>query len=172
MVYGSGLKVIGCLLLGLFSISPTINATSANETLFVTWEGLEADKCASIWLIRRFIAPTAEIRFYPRGTQFTEGIGFDTPDAPLRRYHNKSTFETLLERYVLEDSKLIYIGRIIHDIEVNTWERKVMAETPQVENDMQALMAQADTQKILEECQVYFERLYQTGVGSAKPAMP
>jgi len=172
MVYGSCLKAISRFLLCLLIVSPSANGDSGKDALFVTWEGFETDKCASIWLIRRFIAPAAEIRFYPRGTQFTEGIAFDTPDAQLRRYHNKSTFETLLERYALEDVKLIYLGRIIHDIEVNTWERKVMAETPQVENDMQALIAQEDTQRILEGCQAYFEQLYQTGIGSAKPVTP
>jgi len=91
---------------------------------FSTWDVFETDKCASIWLIKRFIDPKAEIRFFPHGTSITEGISFDTPEAKFRRYATKSTYETLLEHYDLKDPRLKYIGRIIHDIEVNVWEKR------------------------------------------------
>ena len=64
--------------------------------IFSTWEGFEADKCASIWLIKRFIDKNAVINFFPKGEIVKEGIPFDTPDAKFRRYHNMSTFESLL----------------------------------------------------------------------------
>lgn len=157
MVYGSPLKIIGCFI--ALMVIAFMNV--AQGEIFSTWEGLEADKCASIWLIKRFIDPAAEIRFYPKGKAITEGIPFDTPEASLRRYHNKSTFETLLEHYQINDAKLVYIGRIMHDIEVNIWEKKLMAESLQVESDIQAIDSQGATEKIIEQCRLYFDRLYE-----------
>ena len=39
------------------------------------------------------------------------------------------TFESLLTHYRLQDLKLIHIGKIIHDIEANIWEKKAFKET-------------------------------------------
>lgn len=150
--------VVGLCLLTLIAVTPIY---AADETsLFSTWEGFEADKCASIWLIKRFIAPKAEIRFYPRGELNLAGIAFDVPQAQFRRYHNKATFETLLEYYQLNDNKLNYIARIIHDIEINIWEQKVMAETLEVQHAIHEIIMQTDTKKIINDSHAYFDQLY------------
>lgn len=126
---------------------------------FATWDIFEADKCASIWLIKRFISPSAKILFYGREESPPKGILFDTPDAKFRRYHNKSTYETLIEHYKLNDLTLIYIGRIIHDIEVNIWERKVMDETRKVEEEVFEFLDDKQPEKTLIACVGYFDTL-------------
>ncbi|MCK5229930.1 MAG: chromate resistance protein, partial [Desulfobulbaceae bacterium] len=113
----------------LLFLLPLISKAPASEGVFSTWDVFETDKCASIWLIKRFIDPQAEIRFFPHGTSITKGIPFDTPEAKFRRYATKSTYETLMEHYNFKDPRLKYIGRIIHDIEVNIWEKKVYTES-------------------------------------------
>jgi hypothetical protein len=164
MVHGKYSTLVGSIgislcLLTLIAVTP-IHATD-KTSLFSTWEGFEADKCASIWLIKLFIAPEAEIRFYPQGEWNMAGIAFDVPNARFRRYHNKATFETLLEHYRLKDEQLSYIARIIHDIEVNIWEKKLMAETLEVQNAMHEIIMQTDSKKIIADCQGYFDRLYE-----------
>lgn len=155
---GQRLKALG-FVLGLVGCSGVL-AGEAGSQIFATWEGFEADKCASVWLIKRFIAPKAEIRFYPRGESLPEGVAFDTPDARFRRYHNKSTYETLLAHYDISDPKAAYIGRITHDIEVNIWEKKVIPETAQVMEDMPAIFSLTSHEAIVEACRGYFDRLY------------
>ena len=128
-------QVIGlmALLLGVLSLAiANADAPAQNQQpqTFASWDIFEADKCASIWLIKRYISPEATILFYSRDDNPPQGILFDTPEAKFRRYHNKSTYETLLEHYELTDPTLIYIGRIIHDIEVNIWERPVHPHSP------------------------------------------
>jgi len=159
---GSGrwLRAVG-FVLGLIGCGGAL-AGEGGSQVFATWEGFEADKCASVWLIKRFIAPAAEIRFYPRGESLPEGVAFDTPDARFRRYPNKSTYETLLAHYEISDPKAVYLGRITHDIEVNIWEQKVMPETAQVLEDMPALLSLPDHEAIVEACRGYFDRLYAT----------
>lgn len=138
-------------------------ATDQKKSLvFATWEDFEADKCASIWLIRRFVAPSAMIRFFPKGEVIQEGIPFDTPDAELRRYHNRSTFETLLAHYHLSDQKLVLLGKIIHDIEVNTWERKAFAESYQIQGDVRQIISDSKhPDGIASQCQQYFDLWYE-----------
>jgi hypothetical protein len=137
--------------------------------IFSTWEGFEADKCASIWLIRRFIDKNAVIKFFLKGEIIKEGIPFDTPDAKFRRYHNMSAFGSLLRHYNLKDPKLIYIGKIIHDIEVNTWEKKVMPETVKVQEEISNIIrnSKSNDEVIEKSCQ-YFDLLYRESMITIK----
>ena len=138
------------------------NILAAQEGLiFSTWEGFEVDKCASIWLIKRFIDEDAVIKFFPKGEAIKEGIPFDTPDAKFRRYHNMSTFESLLKHYEPRDPRLIYIGKIVHDIEVNIWERKVFYETPLVQDAVnQIIWNSGNGDEVIEKSCKYFDSLY------------
>jgi hypothetical protein len=160
MVCGQRPKVVLRLLVCFLLAISASDSLAEDKQVFSTWEGLEADKCASIWLIKRFISPSAEVRFYPRGEAVTDGIPFDTPDAQFRRYHNKATIETLIEHYRVDDEKIKYIARVIHDIEVNVWERKVMPETEQVSAEIQAILSLEDDQRALVQCVAYFDKLY------------
>jgi len=129
--------------------------------IFSTWEGFEPDKCASIWLIQGFIDPQAVIKFFPKGDSLDKGIPFDTPDAKFRRYAKMSTFESLVNHYKLTDAKLIYIGRIIHDIEINIWERKIMPETFAVRESITKIITESkDKKHIIEKGNIFFDTLY------------
>ncbi|MCD6387981.1 MAG: chromate resistance protein [Desulfobulbaceae bacterium] len=152
-----------CTLVLLFLL-PFISKTLAAEVVFSTWDVFETDKCASIWLIKRFIDPKAEIRFFPHGTSITEGIPFDTPEAKFRRYATKSTFETLLEHYDIKDPWLKYIGRIIHDIEVNVWEKKVYGESTKVLEAIRLIIVknEGNNEAIMEKSLQYFDAFYQS----------
>ncbi len=142
----------------IVNLPPT---TTADEPTFVTWETLEPDKCASIWLIKRFIAPAAQILFIAPDTAPPPGaIVFDTPDAPLRRSHNRSTYETLLAHYRLTDARLIQIGRIMHDIEINLWARKALPETRAIEAALNTQLSGVEPQAAVGLCLHYFEALY------------
>ncbi len=140
---------------------PSNTYAGQKALVFSTWEGFEADKCASIWLIKRFIDKNAVIKFFPRGEVIKEGIPFDIPDAKFRRYHNMSTFESMLKHYNLQDPKLIYIGKIIHDIEVNIWEKKVFPETHKVQEAINTIiMNSKNNDEVIEKSCKYFDLLY------------
>jgi hypothetical protein len=139
------------------------NIFAAEKMLvFSTWEGFEADKCASMWLMKRFIDKNTLIKFFPKGEPIKEGIPFDTPEAKFRRYHNMSTFESLLKHYNVQDPTLLYIGKIIHDIEVNVWQKKVMPETYQVQEEInQIIFNSKGNAEVMERSHKYFNSLYQ-----------
>ena len=66
---------------------------------------------ASIWLIKRFVDKEAHFKFIGKdeSADATE-IPFDMPDAQLRRFQARSTFETILTHYAIRDDNLIAIG--------------------------------------------------------------
>jgi len=129
--------------------------------VFSTWEGFEGDKCASIWLIKRFIDRGAVIKFFPKGEVIQEGIPFDIPDAKFRRYHNISTFESLLKHYKLHDPRLVFIGKIIHDMEVNIWEKKLYPETKRVMDEINSIIFNSKKAgEIIEKSNQFFDRFY------------
>ncbi|QTA79392.1 Chromate resistance exported protein [Desulfonema limicola] len=157
-------KLITCTGIFIFIIFFSILSYADNKPeIFSTWEGFEPDKCASIWLIKKFIKQNAEIKFFPKGSIINKGIPFDTPDAQFRRYHNMSTYESLLKHYKIEDPKLIYIGLLIHDVEINTWGRKAYPETEKMKEAVHMIMAQSqDTKIIINKSMDYFDTLYKS----------
>ncbi len=130
------------------------------EHIYVTWTLFEPDKCAAVWLIKRHIDPDAQFVFFERDESPPPGIGLDIPEAQFRRYHNRCTYETLFDHHRLVDERLAYIGRIMHDIEVNVWERKAMEETPRVEHEVMQLFSEDDLQGNVDACLEYFDALY------------
>ena len=149
---------------GLIALALSLGPTPAwteEPVVFSTWESFEADKCASLWLIKRFIDPAATFRFYPSGARIDQGIAFDTPDALFRRTHTQSTFERLLDHYAIRDPMLHELGRIIHDIEINTWERKRLPETHTIMQDLEPqFTTHADPLAMSTFCLGYFDRFY------------
>ncbi|MGA1875585.1 MAG: chromate resistance protein ChrB domain-containing protein [bacterium] len=63
---------LGCVLTLLLATKSQVALAQKVEKkeqspVFSTWAGFEPDKCASIWLIQRFIHPEAVIKFFPVG---------------------------------------------------------------------------------------------------------
>ncbi len=160
-VMNNNIKIL-CLCALLFGVSLAGSVPADQGPLvFSTWEGFEVDKCASIWLIKRFIDKKAVIKFYPKGEEIKEGILFDTPEAKFKRYFNRSTYESLLQHYKIKDLRLIYIGKIIHDIEVNTWENKKLIETPTVQDAVNKIIRETTQRnELIEKSNMYFDSLY------------
>jgi len=152
----------GCIILVHFFFLPMVTECETTKLVFSTWDIFEVDKCASIWLIKRFIDEKAEIRVFTKGEVIKEGIQFDTPEAEFRRYYNVSTFETLLRHYKIEDARCKYLGKVVYDIEINTWEKKVMKESRTVLKTINNIISEEKkSDKIIEKSLLYFDTLYE-----------
>jgi hypothetical protein len=146
-------------IVALLAFSASADDYAGGET-YVSWGLFEPDKCATVWLIKRHIDPKARFAFVERDAELPEGIAFDTPGAKFRRYHNRCTYETFLEHHQLSDERLVYIGRLMHDIEVNVWERKALADTARVEAEILEILSDDDPEGNVEACLAYFDALY------------
>lgn len=100
-----------------------------NSHIYATWQYVEMDRAASTWLIKRFVDKDAEFRVVKNGILIKEGIPFDTPDSELRRDRNVTTFEAILRKHKIKNSALDYIAKIVWDMEVNVWDKKITPES-------------------------------------------
>ena len=91
----------------------------ANRT-WVTRKGVQVDRIASAWLIRRFIDNGARFKFVPSsGYQPEPGeLRFDMFEGEFTHRGDRCTFEVLQAHAGLADPALSAIGEIIHDIDL------------------------------------------------------
>ena len=73
-----------------------------------------------------------------------------------------STFESILKFYNFQDLTLLYIGQIIHDIEVNIWEKKIFPKSLEIKEAVRLIIKNSqDKEEIIEKSCKYFDSLYQ-----------
>jgi hypothetical protein len=100
--------------------SPDSPMTNLTGRIWVTRQGVHVDRIACSWLIRKFIDPTASIKFIlPREYQHTPGeLRFDMFDGEFTHEGDRCSFEVLMARAELDDPALAAIGEIVHDIDL------------------------------------------------------
>ena len=146
----------------VFFLIVMLQPFSAAGQLYITWQGLEPDKLASLWLLKRFVDPQAEFSLVSKGSTINNGIPLDVPSAIFKRSHTQSTFESILKNQGINDEQLIYIGKIIHDIEINTWKTKKLKETFTIQNELWKIIDQEqDEQKAIHNAMQFFDKIYQ-----------
>jgi hypothetical protein len=106
------------------TVSDSSNAPAApgelKQRTWVTRTGVQIDRIASAWLIRRFIDPEARFKFVaPRGYTPEAGeLRFDMFEGEYTHEGDRCTFEVLLLRAGIDDTALRAIAEIIHDIDL------------------------------------------------------
>ena len=86
---------------------------------WATRAGCHVDRLACAWLIRRFIDPEAAFLFVGDPDAVPPGaVPFDMRGADLSHHGDSCTFETILERYQLDDPALAGIGRVVHESDI------------------------------------------------------
>ncbi|HYZ63076.1 MAG TPA: chromate resistance protein ChrB domain-containing protein [Acetobacteraceae bacterium] len=95
-------------------------ADALKGRVWVTREGVQVDRIASAWLIRRFIDKEARFKFVPaKGYEPEPGeLRFDMYQGEFTHEGDRCTFEVLLARSGLADPALVAIGEIVHDIDL------------------------------------------------------
>lgn len=88
--------------------------------VWVTRRGVRVDRMACAWLIRTAIDPQAQFRFVDEKVYVQESgeLRFDMATAEFTHEGERCSFETLLERFGLDDPALLALGEIIHDIDL------------------------------------------------------
>jgi hypothetical protein len=85
---------------------------------FITREHAKVDRIACAWLIKRFIDPTAQIRYVPRDqveaiAASTGAIPFDVPNVELGHHGALCSFDAFLAKYNLTDPALARLALIV-----------------------------------------------------------
>jgi len=83
---------------------------------WITREHVKVDRVACPWLIRRFIDPAAEFEFLPKETDWSSvqhGTLFDVPGCELGHNGEDVSFDSILNKYELNDPALRLLGEIV-----------------------------------------------------------
>jgi hypothetical protein len=83
---------------------------------WVTRPRPHVDRLACAWLIRRFIDPSAAIRYSARPEPGE--IAFDMSEGQFGHQGNLCTFETVVRTFGLDDSGLRALAEIVHEIDL------------------------------------------------------
>jgi len=97
-----------------------VRADGLHDRTWVTRRGVQVDRIASAWLIRRFIDPRADFKFVP-GHEYVPAAGevrFDMFQAEFTHDGDLCTFEVLLRDVGSKDAALRRLGEIVHDIDL------------------------------------------------------
>ncbi len=106
------------------AVAAGVEVREANHELvgrtWVTRRGIQVDRIASAWLIRRFIDPKARFRFIdPHEEQARDReLTFDMTGADFTHEEDRCTFETLVRRVKPGDGALAHLAEVVHDIDI------------------------------------------------------
>ncbi len=78
----------------------------------------QVDRCASAWLLKRFVDPAAEFAFVEEGDRLPGMIPFDMSRVELGHHRGRCTFEAILTKHKLKDPALAELGRIIRSADL------------------------------------------------------
>ncbi|MCW2239307.1 chromate resistance protein [Azospirillum canadense] len=130
---------------------------------WVTRRGVQVDRIASAWLIRRFIDPEARFTFVPDKGYVPEPgeLRFDMFEAEFTHEGDHCTFEVLLAKLVKPDRALKAIAEIVHDIDLKDgkFQREEAAGIRTLLSGIAA--ATDDDERRLERGGAVFEDLYE-----------
>jgi hypothetical protein len=101
-------------------VQKTVSAEGIRGRTWVTRRGIQVDRIASAWLIRRFIDPEARFKFV-LGHEYAPEAGelrFDMFQAEFTHDGDLCTFEVLLRHFGLKEAALRSLAEIVHDIDL------------------------------------------------------
>lgn len=89
--------------------------------LWVTRTKPHVDRCASAWIIRRFIDKDAKFEFISRDDPIPEdATPFTLPKAQIKPIEGKkTTCDVLITKYQVKDPVALKIVQFIHDFEID-----------------------------------------------------
>jgi len=148
------------------------SATAANEIdiellkntkRFTTWQGIEPDKWATLWLIKRYIASDSYFLLVPPNAKLPENaLSFGVPDTPVRRANKTSMFRRLQLALANKAQEIKYIDQIIDDIEVNIWDKPSHPHSLWFEGMYRQLLDRYNRDKVPIDCYLmFFDRVAQ-----------
>ena len=128
---------------------------------WVTRRNLHIDRLASAWLIRQFIDKRPRFYFVSQGETVEGAIPFDMFGAEFTHQGEDCTFETMLKRFGLSESKgLREIAEIVHDIDLkdDKFHRLEAAGLNAIIDGLSKVMR--DDRKLVQQTSIVFDGLY------------
>jgi hypothetical protein len=98
--------------------APVLETKPYLNKVWITRPNPEIDRCASAWLIRKFIDPKATFQFAAQKPRRSTGVTFDMLEADFTHQGDSCTFETLCLRFAINDPIISQIAEMVHDADL------------------------------------------------------
>lgn len=129
---------------------------------WITREHVKVDRVACPWLIKKFIDKEAEFLFVPENKvlEIAEAEGavpFDAPQVELGHSNGKCSFETIIEKYQINDPAVWLLAKIVHgaDLEKDLYSQAESAGLKAIADGFQYLGLKDDYEILKNEFIVY-----------------
>jgi len=109
------------------STAARVNPKEYKNRVWVTRPRPGVDRCASAWLIRRFIDPKGRFAFAPEHRVPAGAVPYDMfQESGFGHRGGDCTFETLEKDFHIRDPRVAVIGQMVHDADLldNRYGRK------------------------------------------------
>lgn len=137
----------------------TLDPRAYQGRTWVTRPRPGVDRMATAWLIRMHIDPKATFAFAEAPS--SDAIAFDMYGAEFGHHDDRCTFEVVAERFGLRAPRVLWIGRIVHDLDLRE-QRYSEPEAPGVALMIEGLRrTHADDRVLLEHGIALFGSLAQ-----------
>jgi hypothetical protein len=142
-----------------------LSARDFRDRVWVTRPRPGVDRMSTAWLVRRFIDPGATFRFSDperRSELGADAVPFDMVGVDLGHQRGGCTFETVARRFAIGDPSVVWLARIVHQLDLKTGEPTPpdAAVIGQMVEGLRRMYA--DDADLLEHGIVMFESLYQS----------
>jgi hypothetical protein len=142
--------------------SGTLDLAPYQGRRWVTRRNLHIDRLASAWLIKQFIDKRPRFYFVGEGETVEGAIPFDMFAAEFTHHGEDCTFETILKKFGLIESKgLREIAEIVHDVDLKD-DKFHRLEAAGLNAIIEGLSkALRDDRKLLQQTSIVFDGLYE-----------
>jgi hypothetical protein len=128
---------------------------------WATRANCHVDRVACAWLIRGFIDAEADFVFVDDPSEVpADATPFDMRGVDLSHHGGDCSFETILQRYDLEDAVLWDLARMVHEADLAD-ERYDAPEAPGLDVICRGLSMVASDEEVLAICGPLFDGLYE-----------
>lgn len=140
--------------------------------LWVTRPRPGVDRMASAWLIRRFIDPKARFGFITDVKAAADALPFDMFGAGFGHEGDRCTFETLIERFQIDDVSVARIAEIVHDLDLKDGKFGALEATTLGLTIDGLQLSSLDDSTVLDHGMTIFEALYRSFGQSTRASRP
>jgi hypothetical protein len=97
---------------------PALEAKHYLKRVWITRPNPEIDRCASAWLIKKFIDPKATFQFAAQKPRRGTAVTYDMLEADFTHQGDSCTFETLCLQFAINDPIVLQIAEMVHDADL------------------------------------------------------
>jgi hypothetical protein len=145
-------------------VAPTLKPQAYRRRTWVTRPRPGVDRMACAWLIQRFVDPAARFVFADLEAAKVppRQIPFDMYGAAFGHQGDHCSFETLCDRFGIDDPAVQRLGQIVHDVDLKD-HRYSPSEAPMVAGLIEGLRATyQDDDDLLQHGMALFAGLYES----------